>query len=54
MKEYTEAKILKQNTKLSLKKGRQLEAEIKRFKQDASIFKVKHKRTVRVGSEKES
>jgi hypothetical protein len=43
---------LKQNTKLSLKKRRQLEAEIKRFKQDASIFKVKHKRTVKVGSEK--
>jgi outer membrane protein len=29
---------LKQNTKLSLKKGRQLEAEIKRFKQDAFNF----------------
>jgi outer membrane protein len=43
---------LKQNTKLSLKKGRQLEAEIKRFKQDASIFKVKHKRTVKSGLRK--
>jgi hypothetical protein len=43
---------LKQNTKLSLKKRRQLEAEIKRFKQDASIFKVKHKRTVKWAQKK--
>jgi outer membrane protein len=36
MKEYTEGKILKQKYKAqSEEKGRQLDAEIKRFKQDA-------------------
>jgi cell division protein FtsB len=52
MKEYT-AKDLEAKYKAQSEERRQLEAEIKRFKQDASIFKVKHKRTVKVGSEKE-
>jgi outer membrane protein len=34
---------LRLNTKHSLEKGRQLEAEINRFKQDASNFSYKHK-----------
>jgi hypothetical protein len=43
--EYT--KDLEQNTKLSLKKRRTDNRKQKStFKQDASIFKVKHKRTV--------
>jgi outer membrane protein len=53
MKEYTEGKILKQNIKHSLKKGRQLDAEIKRFK-TLLIFKVKRKQTVRLGHNKRS
>jgi outer membrane protein len=41
MKEYTEAKDLEEKYKAqSSEKGRQLEAEINRFKQDASNFQA--------------
>ena len=50
MKEYTEAKDLEAKYKAQAEeKGRQLDAEIKRFKQTLLIFKVKRKQTVRLG-----
>jgi outer membrane protein len=43
MKEYTEAKDLEAKYKAkSEEKGKQLEAEINRFKQEAANFKHKH------------
>ena len=51
MKEYTEAKDLEAKYKTKAEeKGRQLEAEINRFK--PQVFKLKHKRTVKHGHNK--
>jgi outer membrane protein len=52
MKEYTEAKDLEAKYKAkSEEKGKQLEAEINRFKQEAANFR-KHKQNGRLAQQK--
>jgi hypothetical protein len=53
MREYTEAKDLEKYKAQSSEKGRQLEAEINRFKQDASNFQAQAQANGQVGAKAE-